>query len=128
MHIECNWQRGLPVDVRVDLNESRSRNGPLPTVYGFKADMLEASRCCDVYRRRYLPLSISLPFLAVGALPMITTWQPAIRGFLAAQQPRLILIRSGRYFLNPAVSYHALNPELLVFDSPTAADAVPRRG
>lgn len=61
----------------------------------------------DVYWRRYPPLSISLPFLAVGALPMMTTCQRAIRGFLAALQPSeagLSSIRSEGYFLNPAVT------------------------
>lgn len=51
----------------------------------------EASGCCGVQRRqrwqrwgRHLPLSISLPFLAVGALPMMTRGNPR---FLAALQP-----------------------------------------
>lgn len=83
---------------------------------------------CVAYRRRYPPLSISLPFLAVGALPMMTTCQRAIRGFLAALQPSqadLISIRSVRYFLNPKAP--SVNSEVLVFNSLAAADAVPGR-
>lgn len=82
----------------------------------------------DVYNRWYPPLSISLPFLAVGALPMMTTCQRAIRGFSAALQPPpagLISIRSERCFPNPAVPN--VISELLVFNGLTAADAVPRR-
>lgn len=78
--------------------------------------------------RRYPPLSISLPFLAVGALPMMTTCQRAIRGFLAALQPSqagLSSIRSERCALNPAVP--SANSELLIFNSLTCGDAVPRR-
>lgn len=77
--------------------------------------------------RRYPPLSISLPFLAVGALPMMTTCQRAIRGSVAALQPSqagLRSIRSEQYFLNPAVPN--VNSEVLVFNRLTAADAVRR--
>lgn len=78
--------------------------------------------------RRYPPLSISLPFLAVGALPMMTTCQRAIRGSAAALQPSRAgprLIRSEQYFVNPAVSN--VNSEVLTFNRLTAADVVTRK-
>lgn len=53
----------------------------------------------EVRRRRYPPLSISLPFLAVGALPIMTTCQRAVRGSPAAVQPHSR--RSERFVLFP---------------------------
>lgn len=81
-----------------------------------------------MYWRRYPPLSISLPFLAVGALPMMTTRQRAIRGFLAASQPYQAGLRSiCSEFPESSCNRARVNSEFLIFNSLTAADAVPRR-